>query len=166
MRQCRAGEKSGTSAYAKSSMNVPTAKTPMLHEDPQTDYERMLQRMDLDCSVFGCWRPIRAYAGSLAGAKWASAKITLEIGQYGDGSKHNEPADPFFLSWPPDFTLDPERLLLDTWPLHQHPETTAPSRAKVSLSDERHDPGFGTRALRDTSVLQLADGRYNSGVGS
>jgi hypothetical protein len=32
------------------------------HEDPQTDYERMLDRHGLDCSRYGCWAPIRAIA--------------------------------------------------------------------------------------------------------
>lgn len=31
------------------------------HEDPQTDYERMLEERHLDCSTYACWRPIRAF---------------------------------------------------------------------------------------------------------
>lgn len=29
-------------------------------EDPTTDYELALERAGLDCSHYGCWRPIRA----------------------------------------------------------------------------------------------------------
>jgi hypothetical protein len=32
-----------------------------LHENPENDYERMLERLDLDCSQAGCWNPIAAY---------------------------------------------------------------------------------------------------------
>lgn len=31
------------------------------HEDPATEYERMLERAGLDCSQWGCWRPIAAF---------------------------------------------------------------------------------------------------------
>ncbi len=40
-------------------MTDPTMKDP--HEDPQTDYERMLDRNDLDCGVYACWEPMRAF---------------------------------------------------------------------------------------------------------
>lgn len=39
------------------------------HEDPATDYERMLDRLDLDCSVYGCWEPIRAFVTFADGRK-------------------------------------------------------------------------------------------------
>lgn len=28
-----------------------------LHEDPETDFERMLEANDWDCSRYGCWAP-------------------------------------------------------------------------------------------------------------
>ena len=31
----------------------------LLHENPQTPYEIMLDANDLDCSLYGCWKPIR-----------------------------------------------------------------------------------------------------------
>lgn len=34
---------------------------PEPHEDPETEYERMLERMGLDCSEYGCWQPIVGY---------------------------------------------------------------------------------------------------------
>ena len=30
----------------------------MPHEEPQTDYERMLDRMGLDCARHACWNPM------------------------------------------------------------------------------------------------------------
>lgn len=33
-----------------------------LHEDPATDYERMLDRNGLECSMYGCWKPIAAFS--------------------------------------------------------------------------------------------------------
>lgn len=30
------------------------------HEDPATEYERMLDRKGLDCSRYACWKPMRA----------------------------------------------------------------------------------------------------------
>lgn len=37
------------------------------HEDPETDYERMLDRHNLDCDVYGCWEPIRVFVTTLRG---------------------------------------------------------------------------------------------------
>ncbi len=31
------------------------------HEDPQTDYERMLDRNNIDCGAYACWEPMRAF---------------------------------------------------------------------------------------------------------
>ena len=33
-----------------------------LHEDPENNYERMLDRLGLDCSEYGCWKPVRGFA--------------------------------------------------------------------------------------------------------
>lgn len=30
---------------------------PFMNEDPQTDYEKALERYNLDCSMYGCWSP-------------------------------------------------------------------------------------------------------------
>ncbi len=30
-------------------------------EEPQTPYEKMLDRLDLDCAMHGCWQPIRGF---------------------------------------------------------------------------------------------------------
>ena len=30
------------------------------HEDPANDYERMLNHAGVDCSNYGCWKPIAA----------------------------------------------------------------------------------------------------------
>lgn len=32
-----------------------------VHEDPETEYERMLDRNNMDCSEYGCWKPMRAF---------------------------------------------------------------------------------------------------------
>ena len=32
-----------------------------MSEDPQTEYEKMLDRRGLDCSLYGCWKPIAAF---------------------------------------------------------------------------------------------------------
>lgn len=32
-----------------------------VHEEPRTAYERMLDRNDMDCSIYGCWQPMRAF---------------------------------------------------------------------------------------------------------
>ncbi|MGH7164049.1 MAG: hypothetical protein ACREIS_00820 [Nitrospiraceae bacterium] len=33
---------------------------PMEREEPETDYERFLDESDLDCSRYGCWKPMEA----------------------------------------------------------------------------------------------------------
>jgi hypothetical protein len=31
------------------------------HTEPQTEYERMLDRLELDCSQYQCWNPIAVF---------------------------------------------------------------------------------------------------------
>lgn len=41
-------------------MDTPTpARKPQ--QEPQTEYERMLDRNGLDCCIHGCWEPMRAF---------------------------------------------------------------------------------------------------------
>jgi hypothetical protein len=39
------------------------------HEDPQTDYEKALDRLGLDCSRYACWKPIQVIVTYASGEK-------------------------------------------------------------------------------------------------